>query len=96
MSSAAHPEQVDDVDSLLPADDAAEEIDTKDDEDMVMDSDGDEGDEMQQQEEEEEEEEEEELDEEVMLQNDSIAYFDLPQDSLFAIAQHPLHACLIA
>ncbi|KJK87898.1 hypothetical protein H633G_08235, partial [Metarhizium anisopliae BRIP 53284] len=34
--------------------------------------------------------------EEVVLQNDSIAYFDLPQDSLFTIAQHPLHPSLVA
>lgn len=34
--------------------------------------------------------------EELVLQNDSIAYFDLPQDSLFAIAQHPVHPSLIA
>ncbi|KAL6857796.1 60S ribosomal subunit assembly or modification protein [Amphichorda felina] len=34
--------------------------------------------------------------EEVVLHNDSIAYFDLPQDSLFTIAQHPLHSSLIA
>lgn len=34
--------------------------------------------------------------EELNLQNDSIAYFDLPQDSLFAIAQHPAHPSLIA
>lgn len=33
---------------------------------------------------------------ELTLQNDSIAYFDLPQDSLFAIAQHPVHPSLIA
>lgn len=33
---------------------------------------------------------------EVLLQNDSIAYFDQPQDSLFAIAQHPVHPSLIA
>lgn len=34
--------------------------------------------------------------EELVLNNDSIAYFDLPQDSLFAIAQHPLHPSLVA
>lgn len=34
--------------------------------------------------------------EELLLQNDSIAYFDHPQDSLFAIAQHPVHPSLIA
>lgn len=35
-------------------------------------------------------------DEELILQNDSIAYFDEPQDSLFTIAQHPIHPSLIA
>ena len=34
--------------------------------------------------------------EEVVLQNDSIAYFDEPQDSLFTIAQHPIHGSLVA
>lgn len=38
--------------------------------------------------------EDEEL--ELVLHNDSIAYFDQPPDSLFAIAQHPVHASLIA
>ncbi|KID87680.1 60S ribosome biogenesis protein Sqt1 [Metarhizium guizhouense ARSEF 977] len=38
----------------------------------------------------------EDEEEEVLLQNDSIAYFDLPQDSLFTIAQHPLHPSLVA
>lgn len=33
---------------------------------------------------------------ELYLQNDSIAYFDLPKDSLFAVAQHPLHPSLVA
>ncbi|KAK2593938.1 60S ribosomal subunit assembly or modification protein [Conoideocrella luteorostrata] len=48
--------------------------------DIAMDSDG----------------EGEEEGEEVLLQNDSIAYFDVPQDSLFAIAQHPVYPSLIA
>ncbi|KAM5358203.1 hypothetical protein ACJZ2D_015499 [Fusarium nematophilum] len=34
--------------------------------------------------------------EELILQNDSLGYFDLPQDSLFAIAQHPVYPSLIA
>lgn len=62
----------DDMDDLLDADDAAEEVAEGD--DLAMDSDN----------------------EELTLQNDSIAYFDLPQDSLFAIAQHPVHPSLIA
>lgn len=35
-------------------------------------------------------------DEEFVLMNDSIAFFDIPNDSLFAIAQHPVHPSLIA
>ena len=34
--------------------------------------------------------------EEILLQNDSIAYFDGHKDSIFAIAQHPLHPQLVA
>lgn len=34
--------------------------------------------------------------EEIVLQNDSIGYFDKAQDSLFAIAQHPVHSSLVA
>lgn len=66
-----------DLDDMLDADDAAEEI--ADEGDVAMDSD-DEGEDR----------------EEIILQNDSIAFFDLPQDSLFAIAQHPLHPSLVA
>lgn len=65
----------DDMDDMLGADDAAEEIEQGD--DIAMDSDDD-------------------GEEEVLLQNDSIAFFDEPQDSLFSIAQHPLHPSLIA
>lgn len=68
-----HPEE--DLD-VLAADDAAEEIESDDDNDMAMDS----GDE----------------DEELVLVNDSIGYFDDAQDSLFSIAQHPVHPSLIA
>ncbi|KKA28072.1 hypothetical protein TD95_004877 [Thielaviopsis punctulata] len=35
-------------------------------------------------------------DEEVLLHNDSIAYFDQHRDSVFCIAQHPVHPVLIA
>ncbi|EJP65702.1 60S ribosome biogenesis protein Sqt1 [Beauveria bassiana ARSEF 2860] len=35
-------------------------------------------------------------DQELLLANDAIAYFDEPQDSLFAIAQHPAHPSLVA
>ncbi|KAG6008435.1 hypothetical protein E4U21_004457 [Claviceps maximensis] len=87
MSSSNHPEAVEDMDEMLAADDAAEEIENEGDDDIIMDSDAE--DEQQQQDDDDEQEE-------VLLQNDSIAYFDLPQDSLFAIAQHPVHASLVA
>lgn len=35
-------------------------------------------------------------DEELVLVNDAIAYFDEPKDSLFTIAQHPVHPSLVA
>lgn len=73
--SSNHPEP-EDMDDLLDVDDAAEEIENEND-DIAMDSDG-------------------EDQEEVLLQNDSIAYFDIPQDSLFTIAQHPVHPSLVA
>lgn len=73
-------QDVDDQD-LLDADEAAEEILQDDNEDAAMDSDSDLG-----------QGEEEELN----LQNDSIAYFDTPRDSLFSIAQHPAHPTLVA
>ncbi|KAK0612558.1 WD40-repeat-containing domain protein [Bombardia bombarda] len=34
--------------------------------------------------------------EEILLQNDSIAYFDIHKDSVFAVAQHPLHPHIVA
>ncbi|KOS21253.1 putative WD repeat-containing protein [Escovopsis weberi] len=72
---ASNPHQDDmDHDNLLDAEDVAEEI-LQGEDDVAMDSDG---------------------DDELVLQNDSIAYFDLPQDSLFAIAQHPQHPNIIA
>lgn len=73
-------EQIEDDNDLLDADDAAEEV-VADGEDVPMDSD-DEGEGAEQQ--------------EILLQNDAIAYFDLPGDSLFSIAQHPVHPSLIA
>ena len=85
MSSSNNPhndkreEDVEDEESLLAAEDAAEEIDEVDG-DVPMDSDDEGGIEQ----------------EELLLHNDSIAFFDQPQDSLFAIAQHPLHPSLIA
>lgn len=71
----------DEGEDFLDPDDAAEEILGDDDQDVPMDSDDDDGGANQ---------------EEITLQNDSIAFFDLPQDSLFTIAQHPLHPSLVA
>lgn len=35
-------------------------------------------------------------DQEILLQNDSAAHFDLHSDSLFCIAQHPIHNAIVA
>ena len=66
---------------MLDPNEVGEEID--EDEDAAMDS-GDEN------------EGDEEIMAELQLQNDSAAYFDLHKDSIFAIAQHPLHTNIIA
>ncbi|CAK7203629.1 60S ribosomal subunit assembly or modification protein [Sporothrix eucalyptigena] len=66
---------------MLAADDALEEIEGGEgDEDDVAMDSGDEGDDN----------------EELLLVNDSIAYFDLHKDSVFAIAQHPKFPALVA
>ncbi|KAF1945618.1 acetyl-CoA synthetase-like protein [Clathrospora elynae] len=73
---------VHDVDNTLDADEAAEIV--EDDGDVPMDSD-DEGDEGG-----------EDIQMEINLQNDSIAHFDEHKDSIFCIAQHPVHHEIIA
>lgn len=86
----AYPEHlpVQDVeDDMLDADDAGEEIDSDADSDAPM-SDEDAGPEAEGQEQEEQEE--------IHLQNDSVAHFDAHKDSIFAIAQHPLHPSIVA
>lgn len=40
--------------------------------------------------------EDEDPDQEIQLQNDSIAHFDLHKDSIFCIAQHPIHPQIVA
>lgn len=83
----AYPEQlpVQDVeDDMLDADDAGEEIDEDSDAPMSDDD----GDNEQQPDEEEQEE--------IPLQNDSIAHFDAHKDSIFTIAQHPVHPAIVA
>lgn len=83
--ASSHPshqdeEPAEDEPSLLDADEAGEEIPT--DPDHPMNSDFDDDDDGP------------EL--EIQLQNDSLAYFDAHSDSIFCIAQHPLHPHLIA
>lgn len=70
--------------AILDPNDAAEEF--IDDGDAAMDS----GDEY------EGEDGDDEIMQEVQLQNDSSAYFDQHKDSIFCIAQHPLHPNIIA
>ncbi|KAH8908154.1 WD40 repeat-like protein [Coniochaeta sp. PMI_546] len=65
---------------MIDEDEIAEVAADDDDGDVAMDSDND----------------EDQVQEEINLQNDSIAYFDAHKDSVFAIAQHPLHPSLIA
>ncbi|KAL1894868.1 60S ribosomal subunit assembly or modification protein [Sporothrix stenoceras] len=78
-----HPTEDDGEDSgpeMLDMDDAAEEIEGGDAEDADVAMDS--GD--------------EDDNEELVLHNDSIAYFDLHKDSVFAIAQHPKYPSLVA
>ncbi|KIH93750.1 ribosome assembly protein SQT1 [Sporothrix brasiliensis 5110] len=80
-----HPTEDDGDDSgpeMLDMDDAAEEIDGDDGADGGDDVAMDSGD--------------DDDDEELVLVNDSIAYFDLHKDSVFAIAQHPKYPSLVA
>lgn len=70
-------------DALLDIDEAGEEI--PDDADHPMDSDGEDSD-----------ADAHEGDGEIQLQNDSKAHFDLHQDSIFCIAQHPRDPTLVA
>ena len=70
-------------DALLDIDEAGEEI--PDDADHPMDSDGEDSD-----------ADAHEGHGEIQLQNDSKAYFDLHQDSIFCIAQHPRDSTLVA
>ena len=77
----------DDEAAMLDANEAAEEI--VDDGDAAMDS-GSEG------EPEPEPEESDEMMQEIQLQNDSSAHFDKHTDSIFTIAQHPIHSHIVA
>lgn len=72
--------------AILNPDEAAEEI--VDDGDAPMDSDDDEG--------EEAEGHNDMAQMEIQLQNDSVAHFDEHKDSIFCIAQHPVHPEIVA
>lgn len=69
---------------MLDAEEAEEEIIAEDGDDIAMDS----GD--------EDADPENEIMQEIYLQNDSTAHFDLFHDSIFCIAQHPIHGNLVA
>lgn len=81
----AQDEPEDEEPAMLDADEAAEEY-ADEDGDAAMDSGSDNEDEGG----------EDQIMEEIALQNDSSAHFDLHKDSIFAIAQHPLLPNIIA
>jgi ribosome assembly protein SQT1 len=76
-------DNLEDDDALIDIDEAADEI--VHDSDHPMDSEGDDSD-----------SDAHERDQEIQLQNDSKAHFDLHQNSIFSIAQHPRDSALIA
>lgn len=76
-------DSLEEEDALLDLSEAGEEI--PDDADHAMDSPD-----------EEDDEDDIEQDQEIQLQNDSKAHFDLHQDSIFCIAQHPLDPSIVA
>ncbi|KAI9929839.1 hypothetical protein ASPWEDRAFT_269690 [Aspergillus wentii DTO 134E9] len=75
MSSSQDPHHETENDAYMQADDADEIVER--DEDHPMESDGEDEPMIEQQ--------------EITLQNDSTAHFDLHNDSVFCIAQHPIH-----
>ncbi|KAI9759335.1 MAG: hypothetical protein M4579_002393 [Chaenotheca gracillima] len=79
--SQDHPENEDD-DAMLDPAEAGEEVPSDPDEPMDSDPDDNEATGVEQ--------------EEISLQNDSIAHFDLHKDSIFCITQHPVHPEIVA
>ena len=69
-------------DEYIRADEAEEVYDR--DEDEPMDSDD------------EDQEQEQEQGQEIILENDSTGHFDLHNDSVFCVAQHPIHNAIVA
>ncbi|KAK2074991.1 hypothetical protein P8C59_009156 [Phyllachora maydis] len=80
MASSKPHEDADSEPELLAEDEADEILEEAPDADVEMDSDA----------------EDDGGGEEITLQNDSAAYFDGHKDSVFAIAQHPLHSHIVA
>ncbi|KAL8967607.1 MAG: hypothetical protein Q9183_002832, partial [Haloplaca sp. 2 TL-2023] len=70
----------DDDEALLDPSEAAEIVPDDPDHPMDLDEDGN----------------DEDTQEEIQLQNDSIAYFDHHADSIFCIANHPIHPTIVA
>lgn len=79
----SHDDSLEEDDDLLDLAEAGEEI--PDDPDHAMDDEDDDDD-----------DDDIEQDEEIQLQNDSKAHFDLHQDSIFCIAQNPLDPSIVA
>ncbi|KAK0363873.1 60S ribosomal subunit assembly or modification protein [Friedmanniomyces endolithicus] len=73
------------ADALLDADEAEETIE-QDEDDAAMDSGGEDGEDV----------DVDGMVEEIQLQNDSVAHFDLHKDSVYCIAQHPLRPEIVA
>ncbi|KAF1960879.1 WD40 repeat-like protein [Byssothecium circinans] len=78
-------EDIHEIDDILDASEAEEEI-VDDDNDVPMDSDD----------EDQEDGPGQDVRMEIQLQNDSIAHFDAHTDSIFCIAQHPVHPEIVA
>lgn len=83
-SAPSDPAEVGEEQAILDPSEAAEEVPS--DPDAHMESDESEG----------EDHDGDEDQHEISLQNDSVAYFDLHRDSIYSIAQHPIHRELIA
>ncbi|KAL1987219.1 hypothetical protein VTN96DRAFT_4551 [Rasamsonia emersonii] len=88
MSASADPHHEAEEPAYLDADEAEEVIQQDEDHPMESDDDGDNRDADGDQQMDEE-------DQEITLQNDSVAHFDHHTDSIFCIAQHPIHKSIV-
>ncbi|KAI9374605.1 hypothetical protein BJX61DRAFT_532245 [Aspergillus egyptiacus] len=84
MSSSNPRHEGNNEDAYIGADEADEVFNREEDQDHPMDSDPEDGDQEMAFEE-----------QEITLQNDSIAHFDAHNDSIFCIAQHPIHNAIV-